>query len=487
MLKPVVKHVTYPLIARRDGLRGLCAKLRALEETQFWSIDRLLAHQLEKMRRLLVHAYENVPFYRNRFGEAGFNPYEVKSHDQLAKLPQLTKQDIRENLEDLIAKSCPRTSLHRSETGGTTGVKIAFFRDNACLAAKQAQILRLERWTGWDLGEPTGLVWPATADYVGHHTWKAKLKNAFYQRQLALPAAILDPETMRRFLRDAERQGITLIRAFTSPIYEIAKHALETGRLLRLKGVVTTGEPLFSHQRGVIEEAFACPVFDSYRTREVGPIAQECQEHRGLHLNAELLFVEVDGAATTGEVGDLLITDLENYGMPFIRYRIGDLGRLLGRPCPCGRSLPLLDGIAGRAADTFLAPDGRRIMAGSLVLYLVDEAPGLLGQVQIEQERLNHMIIRMTPDPMPSEAIKAYQLAKVREFFGPEMQVSFEVVEEIPRLPSGKYAFTICRLRQTGASGAESGTRGTDGAGRSNRTCVVRRPAPKPHEVDSNG
>ena len=108
----------------------------------------------------------------------------------------------------------------------------------------------------------------------------------------------------------------------------------------------------------------------------------------------------------------------------------------------------MLKNIYGRAAETFFGPDGKRIMSVTLVLYLVDNAPGLLGQVQIIQDRLDHLVIRMTPVPLPTDEIKDYQVNKVKELLGPQMKVSFEIVDEIPREKSGKFRFTICEIAE---------------------------------------
>lgn len=445
MYQRFVKHASFPLIAARQGLPGLCRQIRFLGESQFWPLERLQEFQLAKLRRLLLHAEQNVLFYRKRFEDAGFDPRSLSDLDQLKKLPVLTKKDIRGNLSSLLAQNIPKNNLHKSETGGTSGVKMEFYRDNACLVNKEALRLRFDTWSGWEPGERMGLVWPATVDYVGHYTLKARIKNEMFERQVVLPAAVLDEEVMDVYSRELARKRITFIRAFPSPLYELARYFLKKNIHLHLKGVVTTGEPLYFHQREVIEKAFNCPVLDSYRCREVGPIAQQCREQRGLHVNAESLVVEIVPEGE-GESGAIVVTDLENYGLPLIRYSMGDYGRWSGQQCSCGRGLPLVEEVSGRAGETFVTPEGKRIMAGSLVLYLVDEAPGMLGQVQVVQDRVDHLLIRMTPDPPPSDEIKAFHCSKVQELFGPKMSVSYEIVEQIPRSASGKYSFAICNV-----------------------------------------
>ena len=456
MFSEFVKQVTFPLIANRDGLKGLVATLRQLEKSQYWSQERILELQLSKLRSLLIHAYKHTKFYKHRFDERNFNPFIFRNPEDLEKLPILTKQDIRKYFSDLTADNFSRVQLHESETGGTTGVKMKFLRDNACLSPKEAALYRFEKWTGWDIGERMGLVWTAQQDYVGYWTLKAKIKNEFFRRQVVLPAAIMDERSISQYVKQLLSKKPVMIRAFTSPLYEVAKY-IQAKNIdeIELKGVITTGEPLYDHQRRLISSAFHCDVFDSYRSREAGPLAQECELHNGMHINAESLYIETvqpaNPEAFEDGMGEIVVTDLLNYGMPLIRYKMGDMGILSDEACSCGRGLPLLKKIAGRTSDIFYTPDKKCVTAGSLVLYLVDEAPGLLGQVQIIQDSLDHLLIKMTPDPPPTKEIKEYQEKIVKSLFGERMRVSFEIVDEIPRGPSGKYQFTICKLaRQSG-------------------------------------
>lgn len=444
-----VKHISYPLIARYNGFEGLYRELTELEVSQYDSADKIHECQLIKLRLLLQHAYNTTRYYRRLFDQCGFNPDLFRHADQLEVIPVLTKDTIRENLADMISNRFASSELHHSETGGTSGVKMKFYRNNSCLTRKEAALLRFERWSGWDFGDPLGVVWPAQQDYVGHWSRKARLKNAMYQRQVVFPAALVDEDSILEYLSLVNRLRPTILRAFTSPLYEISKVIIKKSvPVTKIKGIFTTGEPLYQHQRALIEKAFGCKVFDSYRSREAGPIAQECEVHKGLHLNAENLFVEIisiNGLEPDDKnIGEIILTDLLNFGMPLIRYNMGDLGIISDEKCACGRGLPKLNCLRGRSASSFITPDGKIVASGALVLYLVDEAPGPLGQVQIVQEKINKLTIRMTKNPIPSNKILDYQRRTIDELFGPDMIVDFEFVDKIDREPSGKYLFTKC-------------------------------------------
>jgi phenylacetate-CoA ligase len=307
---------------------------------------------------------------------------------------------------------------------------------------KQAAVHRFDSWAGWDLGERMGLVWPARQDYLGYSTLKSRVKNALYKRIIVYPAAVMDDGSNEAFLRALGKRRPAMVVAFTSPICELARYMGRRGiEGISVKGVVCTGEPLYQHQRKLVEEAFGCRVFDSYRSREAGPMAQECSAHEGMHINAECLYVETVPREWHADAGAVLVTDLMNYGMPLIRYDMGDLGVMSGRACPCGRGLPLLENIVGRSADTFVTPQGRLISTHALIVYLVDEAPGLMGQMQVVQDAPESLTLRLTKDPMPSEKLMEHQKRMIEMLFGPGMRITYEFVDRIPREKSGKYLF----------------------------------------------
>jgi len=441
-----IKHFSFPLISWNDGLSGVIRQVKRLETSQYWSPERLKNYQRQRLKRLLIHAYESTVFYKKRFDDAGFDPYRFDHTDQLRTIPYLTKEQIRDDPEGLISRKFSQKQLHASETGGTTGVKMKFYRDNNCLPFKEAGLYRFEKWTGWDFGERIGIVWPAMSDYVGFRTWRAQLKNSFASRQIVLPGAVLDTKSLADYVNLLQKKKPSIIRAFPSPLYELANYLMETGiDDIRLKGITTTGEPLYHWQRKRISQAFHCEIFDSYRSRETGPIAQECEQHAGMHINAESLYLEIKNDAAPGSLsGEIVITDLLNYGMPFVRYRMGDLGALHPGLCSCGRSLPLLEKVEGRAGDALVAQDRKKIQSGALVLYLVDKAPGLVGQMQIIQDEPRHLRILMTNNPLPTQEIVDYQKGTLKKLFGENIRVTYEFVERIPREDSGKYLFTKC-------------------------------------------
>jgi len=426
-------------------MRNVYGPLRRLERTQWASDDELQEVQLRRLKAIVRHAWENTGYFREVFRTLKIHPDDIRSFTDFKQLPILTKAIIKDRFDDLKAANLKESEVHFSDTGGTTGIKIRFCRDNACLSPKAAATLRQERWTGWDIGQPRALAWPAEQDYVGYNSLKSKVRNAFCKREIALPAAVLNGEKIERFLNEIKRKRPVLLLGFPTPLYLIAKWVLENGESdCTVASVISTGEPLFGHQREAIIKAFQCDVFDSYRTREVGLIAQECPEHSGMHYNAEHLYLESVLDEKTG-LWKLLVTDFLNHGMPFIRYEIGDTGSLSQKKCPCGRSLPLLEMGVGRSADVMYSPEGNLISAVTLVLYLVDNGPPV-GQAQVIQDSLTHLQVRITKEPAPTQSLYEHYRKEIRRLFGDAMKVSFELVDSIAKEPSGKYRFAICKV-----------------------------------------
>jgi phenylacetate-CoA ligase len=181
----------------------------------------------------------------------------------------------------------------------------------------------------------------------------------------------------------------------------------------------------------------------------VSLIACECEEHNGMHLNAEHSIVEFlrdDGTpCAPGEDGRIVVTELINYGMPMIRYEVGDRGVPSDRICPCGRGLPLMEHVTGRVADFLVATDGHKVAGISIIENTLTRLPGIQ-QMQVVQEEARLLQVNLVPGPKYSAETERELIASLQEYLGREVKVQVTKVKRIPQEKSGKYRFTICRI-----------------------------------------
>jgi len=216
-------------------------------------------------------------------------------------------------------------------------------------------------------------------------------------------------------------------------------------RVFRPKSIVVGAEKLHDFEREVIERAFAAPVFETYGSREFMLIGAECELHQGLHLNVEHLVVEVldaDGNPTpAGDEGQVVVTDLYNYGMPFVRYATGDRAIAGFESCPCGRGLPLLKKITGRQLDILRTPDGR-LIPGEFFPHLIKDYRAVR-RFQVVQETPELIRLRLVVDENWTNQTARHLEDIVRQTLGPVVQFELMLVDEISLTQAGKLQVVI--------------------------------------------
>jgi phenylacetate-CoA ligase len=420
---------------------------RRLKRSQYDSPEVIRGRQWEAVRNLLVHTYGSVPFYRERFREAGLHPRDFQDLDDFRGFPLLTKADLRNHGERLRSNLFDRDHLICKRTSGSTGVSVEVLVEETSQQFKRACTLRCDEWSGWRFGEPVAMVW-GNPEYV-KRGWRGRLRNTLLERAIYLDTLKMDTEALARFAQQLQRRQPTLIYGHAHSVFLFAEYVRRTGLPgIRPRGVITTAMVLHNWQRRTIEEVFGCPVTNRYGCEEVSLIACECEQHHGLHINAEGVYVEVlrDGlTAAPGEPGSVVVTDLRNRAMPILRYQVGDVAVLSERQCPCGRGLPLLERLEGREADYVVTAAGEMISGISLTENFALHVPGL-AQLQIIQETVLRFLFRIVrgPDFGPASLQRIGEL--VAERFGPDVVHKIEFVDAIPQEPSGKYRFCISRV-----------------------------------------
>ncbi|MBI1877047.1 MAG: phenylacetate--CoA ligase family protein, partial [Chloroflexi bacterium] len=420
----------------RYGWRPLGRHAALLEETQWWPWSKIEALQMRKLKALLEHAYAHVPFYQRRFDELGVRPDHIQSPQDLAGLPILTKRHIQEHLDELLAQGVDKNRLLESRTGGSTGHPLTFYQDRAHEAWLLADLLRSNRMGGYQLGMRWAYLWGSDYDAQPHKGWRGFVRDRLIYNALWINTFDLTKDTLLHAVEQLVRWQPQIIVAYVSSATLLARLIQEKGITgIQPQAIQTSAEVLTPEDRCLLEEAFACPVFNRYGCREVGNIAHECDKHEGLHILADNNLVEVvDDAgqpAPPGMPGRIIVTNLNNYAMPFIRYEVGDTGALSPNTCSCGRGLPLLDSVEGRTIDVIVAPSGK-LIHGAFFNTLLWKLTGLY-QFRIIQETPADLCLQLVPGPtFERQTSLAFLEETIHRYADPAFQVRFELYDHLP-------------------------------------------------------
>lgn len=446
MIEELSRHVFYPLWDWKDRSERL-KELSVLEKQQWWSYDRLRELQLNRLERLLKYAGEHSPFYQQVFRERGLALEDLSSWEAFQRIPVTTKQDLRNQTDQFISDEFDKQVLVTAKTGGSTGVSLNLFFDERCQQRRNAAQIWADKWAGWLPGEKKAAIWGNPPVAIGV---KQRLRRTLMDRTIYLDTMNLNEQSMGDFVSKWQRERPKAIFGHAHSIYLFARYVLDHRHVnLRPKAIVATSMMLLDHERKIIEEAFGCRVTNRYGCEEVGLIACECEEHQGMHLNMPHLIVEFldadDQPVKPGEPGKIVVTDLNNFAMPLIRYRVEDVGVYTERKCPCGRGFPLLERLEGRVADFLKLPGGGQVAGISLVERTLTRVPGV-EQMQLVQDSLDHMFIHRVKGHDYTQDTDAALLRAMRETFGEKVALDIVDVTGIPQEASGKYRFSICKV-----------------------------------------
>ena len=422
-------------------------------ERDTWPAERWRAYQEDRLGYLLERSAQRVPYYRAQWEERR-RTGDRSARDLLANWPTLDKAALRRDPQSFVADDCRRGAMFHEHTSGTTGTPIdLWFRKEVVHQWYALFEARWRRWNGVTLHDRWAifggqLVTPTRQDAPPYWVWNGALSqlycSSYHLRADAIPA----------YLDALDRYEITYLWGYSSALYALAQGILRLGRRPpELRVVVTNAEPLYPHQRRAMEEAFAAPVRETYGMSEIVAAAAQC-DNGALHLWPDAGVVEVldDGApATPGATGDLVCTGLLNVDMPLIRYRVGDRGAVEPPlpPCGCGRTLPVLGALDGRADDELVTRDGRRV--GRLDPVFKASIP--LVEAQLIQENEDRVRLRFVPAPGFGPDHERELIARIRDRLG-DVSVTLERVVAIPRGANGKFRAVINEMHRK-ASGSE--------------------------------
>ena len=352
------------------------------QKMNMFSSEEINEYQNSKLKYMIQYCYDNIPYYQKLFKSLNLQPKDIQTKEDLNKLPILTKEILKQNIDDFYPKDEQKVKYMNAASGGSTGHPLKYRVSHDSYNAGFALLYRGWGLAGYKLGDKVAII--AGGSLVKKEmSFLNKAKDCMYSLK-HYAAYAMDEETLATYVEDMIKWKPKFIRGYPSTIYPLAKyikkHNLEDK--FKITAIFTTSEMLFPFHRDYISKVFGCNVFNTYGLHDGGITAFECQNQNGLHIDIERSILEcVDNNAQSiyEEEGKILATTLLDFSMPLLRYDSGDLGILTKELCPCGCKRPLLKELRGRITD-ILHLNGKTIGSPALVT--------VMGTTSVEQYQI---------------------------------------------------------------------------------------------------
>jgi phenylacetate-CoA ligase len=434
---------------------NIIATKKFLEQSDFWDKEQIEVYQLRKLQKLVTFSYEHVPYYHRLFDEIGLKPNDIKTLDDIRKVPVLTKKNIRKEHQYLVADNVNINShkIKIAKTGGTTGMPLEFYKNTQTRDFTWGAYYRWYNWMGIKPGDKKVHLWGAATvlSESKFQSLKRKLIDTL-DRSITINCYNINDNTLPSIVKKLIQYKPVILQGYLSAIFQIAKYFKDHNLTLpSLKAISSTTETLLPIYREYIEDAFGVKMYDQYGCGECNSMAFECVAHSGLHVNEEHCFLEVldkVGNPCNHEPGRVVLTDLDNYAFPFIRYENGDNVVVRSEKCECGRHSRVLHSIVGRTMSVIYLKDGSSVGG-----YFFDHVFQELGytnfkyfkRFQIYQKKKGDFICRLekTDKELPQEDLK--KIKSTLRQFGNNVQV--ELLDQLPKDKSGKYSYVLSDIK----------------------------------------
>ena len=442
----LARHLVYPLHERLMK-RPTFAYLAELEHSQWLSRAGMEQLQEKKLADLLNSAYAHCPWHRARMTLAGIDPDGPVSLDDLRRLPTMDKQDAVAHGEQMVWHGVPGGAF-KYNTGGSSGQPLIFYYGRRRQASDAAGRMRARRWWGVEPGDPEVYLWGAPVEL--DKTDRIKTLRDRLINQLVLNAFEMSPAAMDEYAQAIQAYQPHCIYGYASSLALLAAHLLDRKtalRLPKLKVVCTTGEPLFDHQRQLIGEAFGVPVANEFGSRDIGFTAHETPQGQMLLMSESIILEVLDEQGQPvppGETGEAVMTALESFAQPFIRYRTGDMVRVADESCRAGRGLHVIAEVLGRSTDFVVRADGT-IMHALAVIYVLRAVAGV-GEFKIVQHSVHDIEVLVVPNARWQESGRAEIETGLQKRLGGDIRIDLRLVESIPAEASGKHRYVVSRV-----------------------------------------
>ena len=442
-----MKEKIYTLVLQ---LKGINFKQEYKEISKINNADDLKKLHEKYLKKLIFHIYENVPYYKKIFDDINIINNRNVDLSKFQEIPILTKKILNEHMKDLISTDYYKRKWEYNFSGGSTGEPTRFIQDmhynnwvNATNHFYYLNILDID-----DIRCKKMLLWGSPQDlFRGNAGIKAKV-GTWLSNTIFLNSFKMSESDMIHYLEMINGHKPALLRGYAGSLFELCRFAQRKKIKLRHipRILVSSAETLTSEMRKTIEAFFGTKIYDFYGSRETASIAGECLKE-SMHVFSFNNYVEIvnqDGRSVDeGEDGRVIVTNLHNYSMPFLRYEIGDRAILGSKNCVCNNFLPTLKKIHGRTEEQFLTKDGK-IVIGYYFVHLISVVlnKGFIKKFQVIQEDYDRIkILAVLDKGLPQTEMNEIE-KKIKIQMGEECQVAWEFVDNIPSLKSGKYLYT---------------------------------------------
>ena len=466
----LVNRITFPLTSYLYNRKKINRSFKALIKSEHVPPEIVKKNQLERLKELVRFLDAFVPFYQKRFKDIGFAPGDLKSFDDLKNIPPLSRGEVIDYHKEMVdirvkdsisladaRKGDPGTPISfslfkqhrlvRNTSSGSTGAPTIFYEDGSRTALNWVHEQRLKYWYGIKPCDKEARLVRLSVDYNAMNR-TIRMRKALWN-QLLLPGTNLgDPDY------DVIVQGLLSFRpkvlwGFPSALAGVAAYVNRNSiDLCDYKPVVAIGwaGPVYDHEEDEIKRAFGCEVSNNYGAREVGHVAGRCP-HGTFHINQENVFVEVtprDEIDVKHEVGELLATTLDLSPMPFLRYRMGDIGKVSDSDCKCGRTLQELSGFMGRTGEIFISKDGRMISPNFWCrFFFTNNYSNAIRRFQVIYKTDKNLKIIIEKDINFTQDTEESIRAGVKNNFSTDTNLGIEYVDKIKPEISGKYKMVV--------------------------------------------
>jgi len=419
-----------------------------LEYTQYLDPDEIKEWQEKRLFKLLMHAYQNVPYYNRIFKKLGLRPEDIKGCKDLEKLPVLTKEDVRKNYSELLARNIPRYLMKKVFTSGTSGKPLKLYRDLYSINFENAIVWRQKRLAGVDFSDRFAVL--REEHIVPFHVTQAPFwRYSIFEKKLFLSAYHLKRENVPYYVKALKDFRPVAIEAEPSLLYILARLICSEGLRLdipSLKAIFTSSEILTENYRDLINKVFKVPIYDFYGNAERVAAIGMCERHN-YHIIPEAGIVEfLPVAGGKDLIGmEIVGTGLHNYAMPLIRYKTGDVVHLADFSCACGRHSQVIEKINGRMSDFLITSDGRIAID---VCYMALKGLDNIEESQIIQEDIDKILVKVVPARDFSNRDRELLINNIRSFMGIKTQVFVKEVSAIVENRENKFRPFISKVNR---------------------------------------